>query len=137
MMPGKPRLRRLPKTLAMKPVTTHALAAFFLLIASAPQSVFARQELRPHVSYLIRVGPIHTLTYVVGATRAPARVTLDIPAGWAIASGLDTTNDPKTFSARSVELLLDSPIVVGQFRRWDFAVNGVPHTVVYLPQPNF
>jgi len=236
MMPGEPRFRRLPKTLAMKPVTTHALAAFFLLIASAPQSVLARQGLRPHVSYLIRVGPadqsgftvemrvrgagdtvrlamashpeyddrywryvenlsaeargvalsvtreedalwsvrapggdlyvkyrirllpqtaptraawqpfisptgglvgdLHSLMYVVGATRAPARVTLDIPAGWAIASGLDTTNDPKTFSARSVELLLDSPIVVGQFRRWDFAVNGVPHTVVYLPQPN-
>jgi predicted metalloprotease with PDZ domain len=81
------------------------------------------------------VGDLHSFLYVVGATRAPTRVTLDIPDGWAIASGLDPTNDPRTFAASTVELLLDSPIVVGQFRRWDFTVNGVSHTVVYLPQP--
>ena len=74
--------------------------------------------------------------YVVGATRAPARVSLDIPGGWEAASGLESTNDPKTFVASSVELMLDSPIVIGQFRRWDFAVNGVRHTVVYLPRPD-
>ena len=82
------------------------------------------------------IGDLHSLMYVVGATLEPARVTLDLPSGWAIASGLDSTKDPKTCSASSVELLLDSPIIVGQFRQWDFAVNGVPHHVIYLPQPN-
>jgi predicted metalloprotease with PDZ domain len=82
------------------------------------------------------IGDVHSLMYVVGAESAPARVTLDLPSGWGIASGLDSTKDPKTFAAVSVELLLDSPIVVGQFRHWEFSVNGVRHQVVYLPQPN-
>src|SRR5437660_7105235 len=82
------------------------------------------------------IGDLHSLMYVVGAASAPARVTLDIPSGWAIASGLEPTNDPKTFTASSVELLLDSPILIGQLQRWNFTVKGVPHHVVYLPQPN-
>ena len=82
------------------------------------------------------VGDLYSLMYVVGATAVPAHVTLDIPKGWDIASGLDPTKDSRTFTASSVELLLDSPIVIGQFRRWDFAVKGVPHQIIYLPQMN-
>ena len=79
---------------------------------------------------------MHSLMYIVGAESAPARVTLDLPNGWKSASGLEPTKDPQTFAASSVELLLDSPIVVGQFQQWDFVVNGLKHQVVYLPQPN-
>jgi predicted metalloprotease with PDZ domain len=82
------------------------------------------------------IGDVHSFMYVVGAESAPTSVTLDLPNGWASASGLEPTKDPKTFSASSVELLLDSPIVVGQFQRWDFVVNGLKHQVVYLPQPD-
>jgi predicted metalloprotease with PDZ domain len=82
------------------------------------------------------IGDVHSLMYVVGAESAPTRLTLDLPNGWASASGLAPTRDPQTFSASSVELLLDSPIVVGQFQRWDFVVNDLKHQVVYLPQPN-
>src|SRR5688572_16564305 len=81
-------------------------------------------------------GDVHSFMYVVGAESAPTRVTLDLPNGWASASGLEPTKNPKTFSASSVELLLDSPIVVGKFQHWDFVVNGLKHQVVYLPQPN-
>ncbi|HEX8174928.1 MAG TPA: PDZ domain-containing protein [Pyrinomonadaceae bacterium] len=102
-----------------------------------PQTTQTRAAWRPFLSPTGGlVGDMHSLMYVVGATSTPARVTLDIPGGWAIASGLERTNDPRTFSASSVELLLDSPIVIGQFRRWDFKVNGAQHTVVYLQQPN-
>lgn len=82
------------------------------------------------------IGDVHSLMYVVGAESAPARLTLDLPDGWAAASGLETTKDPQTFAASSVELLLDSPIVIGKFQHWDFKVNGLQHHVVYLPQPN-
>lgn len=81
------------------------------------------------------IGDLHSFMYVVGATTVPTRVTLDLPSGWASASGLDPTKDPKTFAATSVELLLDSPIAIGQFRSWDFTVKGVPHRIVYS-QPN-
>ena len=82
------------------------------------------------------IGDVHSFMYVVGAESAPTRVTLDLPNGWASASGLESTKDPKTFSASSVELMLDSPIVVGQFQQWNFVVNGLKHDVVYLPQQN-
>jgi predicted metalloprotease with PDZ domain len=102
-----------------------------------PQTTPTRSAWKPFLSPTGGlIGDLHSLMYVVGAASAPARVTLDLPSGWAIASGLEPTKDPQTFAAVSVELLLDSPIVVGQFRRWDFTVNGVRHQVVYLPQPN-
>ena len=82
------------------------------------------------------VGDLHSLMYVVGAASSPAHVTLDLPNGWESASGLEPTKDPKTFAASSVELLLDSPIVIGRFRHWEFKVKGVAHTIVYWPQTN-
>src|SRR3981081_1341221 len=91
-----------------------------------PQTTQTRAAWKPFLSPTGGlIGDLHSLMYVVGATLARARVTLDLPKGWAMASGLDPTNDPQTFAASSVELLLDSPIVVGQFRHWDFSVKGV------------
>jgi predicted metalloprotease with PDZ domain len=102
-----------------------------------PQTTPARAAWKPFLSPTGGlIGDLHSLMYVVGAASAPARVTLDLPSGWAIASGLEPTKDPRTFAAVSVELLLDSPVVIGQFRHWDFAVKGVRHQVVYLPQTN-
>jgi predicted metalloprotease with PDZ domain len=102
-----------------------------------PQTTPTRAAWKPFLSPTGGlIGDLHSLMYVVDAASAPARVTLDLPSGWAMASGLEPTKDPHTFAAVSVELLLDSPIVVGQFLHWDFTVNGVRHQVVYLPQPN-
>ena len=80
-------------------------------------------------------GP-HAFMYVVGAELAPSHVTLELPAGWEVATGLAPTSDPRTFFAPSVDILVDSPILVGALRSWRFAVDGVPHRVVYWPLPN-
>jgi predicted metalloprotease with PDZ domain len=80
-------------------------------------------------------GP-HVFMYVVGATLAPSHVTLDLPAGWDVATGLVPTSDPRTFFAPSADVLVDSPIFTGRFRSWRFAVDGVPHRVVYWPLPD-
>jgi predicted metalloprotease with PDZ domain len=102
-----------------------------------PQTTPTRAAWKPFLSPTGGlIGDLHSLMYVVGATSAPARVTLDLPGSWAIASGLEPTSDPQTLAASSVELLLDSPILVGQFLHWEFAVKGVPHTIAYLSQPN-
>jgi len=102
-----------------------------------PQSTPTRAAWRPFLSKTGGlIGDVHSLMYLVDATSTPARITLDLPSGWAIASGLEHTKDPQTLAASSVELLLDSPIVVGHFRQWDFTVNGVKHQVVYLPEPD-
>src|SRR3989441_7520559 len=73
--------------------------------------------------------------YLVGATLAPAHVTLELPSIWEAVTGLELTADPRTFFAPSVAVLVDSPMLVGQLRSWRFAVDGVPHRVVYWQLP--
>src|SRR6184192_605572 len=82
------------------------------------------------------VGGPHSFMYVVGATLAPSHVTLELPPEWEIATGLEPTLDPRTFFAPSVGVLVDSPLLVGRLRSWRFAVDGVPHRVVYWPLPD-
>jgi predicted metalloprotease with PDZ domain len=82
------------------------------------------------------VGGPHSFLYVVGATLAPAHLTLALPPGWQIATGLEPTADPRTFFAPSVDVLVDSPLLVGHLRSWRFSVDGVPHRVVYWPLPD-
>jgi predicted metalloprotease with PDZ domain len=74
--------------------------------------------------------------YVIGATLVPVHIALDLPAGWQIATGLVPTSDPHTFFAPSADVLVDSPIFVGRFRDWRFAVESVPHRVVYWTLPD-
>ena len=76
------------------------------------------------------VGGPHAFLYVIGKENAPAAVTLDVPADWQVATGL-TTSTAKTFMAPTVDLLIDSPILVGHFSDWRFDVGGVPHRVAY------
>lgn len=81
------------------------------------------------------LGGPHTFLYLIGAERAPVRVTLDLPQGWGVATGLAATADPRTFLASSADALVDSPFLVGHFRSWSLMVDGVPHRVVYWPLP--
>ena len=82
------------------------------------------------------VGGIHSFMYVVGETLVPSHVTLDIPTGWSVATGLAPTSDPRTFYAPSAAVLLESPMLVGRLRDWRFSVDGVPHRVAYWPKPD-
>ena len=81
------------------------------------------------------VGDLHTLMYVVGEEDRRARLTIKMPAGWKAVSGLDPTGDPLTF-AGSVELLLDSPVMIGDVKEWKFNAGGVPHTVAIWSPPD-
>jgi predicted metalloprotease with PDZ domain len=83
------------------------------------------------------LGGPHTFLYVLGAERAPVRVTLDLPPGWDVATGLaPAAGTTTTFVAPGAEALIDSPILVGRFRSWRFSVDGVPHRIVYWPLPD-
>ena len=82
------------------------------------------------------VGGTHSFMYVVGETLAPSHVMLDLPAGWSVATGLAPTSDRRTFYAPSALVLVESPMLVGRYREWRFAVDGVPHRVVYWPLPD-
>jgi len=80
-------------------------------------------------------GP-HAFMYVLGAELAPAMVTLDIPSSWDIATGLEPTADSRTWFAPTVDVLVESPILVGRLHRWRFAIDEVPHRVVYWALPD-
>ncbi len=82
------------------------------------------------------VGGPHSFMYVVGATLIPSPITFNIPEGWEIATGLQSTADPKTFYASSVAVLTDDPVFVGKFKSWSFAVDNTPHRVIYWPLPD-
>ncbi len=79
------------------------------------------------------VGDLHSFMYIVGQTMIPSHLTISLPRSWKIATGLEPTSDPQTFYAPSARILLDCPILLGNFREWGFSVDGVPHHVVYLP----
>ena len=82
------------------------------------------------------VGGPDAFLYVVGAEDARATVKLELPAGWDIATGLHRTSDARTFTATNVDTLMDSPIMVGRMRQWNFEAGGVPHRIVYWGLPN-
>jgi predicted metalloprotease with PDZ domain len=81
------------------------------------------------------VGGPHSFMYVVGATLIPSHVTVKIPAGWQIATGLQSTSNPNTFYSPSVGILVDDPIFIGKFSSWSFTVDNTPHRVIYWPSP--
>ena len=81
------------------------------------------------------VGGPHSFLYVVGSERTPVRLTLALPIGWNVATGLARGPVEGEFLAPGAEALLDSPMLVGRFRSWKFEVDGVPHRVAYLDHP--
>jgi predicted metalloprotease with PDZ domain len=119
-------------------------------IALPPPAPLPRASWRPFLTPTGGlVGGPHAFMYLVGFERLSAQVTLDLPAGWTIATGLVPTHDlqassplaptgrgrqgVRTFTAANADALVDGPILAGRLRQWSFAVNGVPHRVVYWP----
>jgi predicted metalloprotease with PDZ domain len=82
------------------------------------------------------VGDFHNFLYVVGQTMSPCFIHFQLPAGWQIATGLEPTADPATFYAASAGILLDAPVLIGHFSKWQFQVSGVPHTIAYWHLPD-
>ncbi|HEY6331374.1 MAG TPA: hypothetical protein VI756_18760, partial [Blastocatellia bacterium] len=68
-----------------------------------------------------------------GHRNIPARVTLDIPQDWKIATALEATSDPHVFTAPDYDVLVDSPTEMGRFDMTSFEVEGKPHYLVVTP----
>lgn len=101
-----------------------------------PREPSPRAAWRPFLSPTgALVGGIHTFPYLIGAERAPVTVTLELPAGWRVATALDSTG-PGSFRAANAAMLVESPILAGRLREWRFDVGGLPYLVVYWPKPN-
>jgi predicted metalloprotease with PDZ domain len=86
-----------------------------------------------------------TFLYLTDFPLAPVIVTLNIPEHWDIASALYGPERVRTIDALgrreralagTTSALLDSPILLGTPRTWNFTVQGVPHGIAYWPLPN-
>lgn len=77
------------------------------------------------------VGGPHFYLYAVGKEAWPSTVQLKLPAGWRPETALPLMPDSTSFFAADVAALVDAPILVGRFKKWTFAVEGIPHTVAY------
>ncbi len=56
-----------------------------------------------------------SLMWARGLERRPVSVTFDAPAHWKIATQLHATADPRTFTARNLQYLIDSPTELSAF----------------------
>ena len=81
------------------------------------------------------IGGPHSFLYLVGGEHHAVRVTLALPRGWSVATGLTPAGNPGEFTAPGAEVLIDSPMLVGELRTWPFTINGVPHHLAYLGHP--
>lgn len=105
-------------------------------VAPAPKEREWRQTWKPFLTPTGgRVGDLHMLMYVVGMEKHPARLRLEMPAGWMAVSGLERASEPHTF-AGSVEEVLDSPVLVGDVGEWKFDAGGVPHQIAIWSPPD-
>ncbi len=82
------------------------------------------------------VGGPHSFLYVIGQELAPASVTLDLPRGWRVASGLSGPSTARMFNAPDIHTLMESPMLVGEMHEWTFLVRNVPHRVFYWSLPD-
>lgn len=63
--------------------------------------------------------------YVVDRKDERCDLTIDVPAGWNIATGLD--GDKGHFTAPTYDVLADNPVTFGKFRELRYVVDGRPH----------
>jgi predicted metalloprotease with PDZ domain len=82
------------------------------------------------------VGGPHSFLYIVGLEKESPDVTLDIPRGWKVGSGLEGPSTARHFTAKDVHALMESPMLVGNLSEWTFKVRNIPHRVFYWKLPN-
>ncbi|NOZ08809.1 MAG: M61 family metallopeptidase [FCB group bacterium] len=77
--------------------------------------------------------------YQVGHQDRPHTVTINKPETWStISTGLkEILQDKNTFYAETYDLLIDTPIAVGNQQLHKFIVSGVPHEFVIFGSGNF
>jgi predicted metalloprotease with PDZ domain len=67
----------------------------------------------------------------------PAVLTLQMPAGWKVATGLPRAGDPATFRARNYDELVDAPTFLGDFQLDSFTAGGKPAQLAVYPAGAF
>jgi predicted metalloprotease with PDZ domain len=73
--------------------------------------------------------------YVPGQTAGvPTRLTLEMPEGWRVATGLRPAAEQHVYLARDYDQLVDAPTILGSFDSYQTEALGKPIRVVIEPQ---
>jgi len=81
------------------------------------------------------LNPPDIFLYLPDAVASPATVKLEVPSSWRVATALATAGRG-TWRARDAATLLDSPILLGALRSWDFREGDATFHVHYWPLPD-
>lgn len=68
-----------------------------------------------------------------GHKNDPATVKFQIPQGWKLLTALKDTADPMVFTAADYDVLVDAPVMMGNFDITKFEVEGKPHYFAAAP----
>ncbi|MFN3427527.1 MAG: hypothetical protein ACK41G_08150 [Candidatus Thermochlorobacter sp.] len=78
--------------------------------------------------------------YLQGYKHLPCLVHYRLPEGWQMACAIETAPHSLTARAKNYDELVDSPVMLGKFQRYDFSILNKPHSVVIdadtEPQPD-
>ena len=80
--------------------------------------------------------------YVVGKPpyplAGPVSVKVDVPAGWAVQTGMEPMDGKNTFLAESYDTFVDSSIAMARnWQQTQFDYKGVPHYIVFIGKGNY
>src|SRR5687767_1855117 len=91
--------------------------------------------LRPDLAYF---NPVNLLPWVEGRMDRPARLTLEAPAEWQVATQLERLPGAgHVFGAPDYHALVDAPTIAStDLVDWSFDVDGVAFHAVFRPEPD-
>lgn len=77
------------------------------------------------------LSPSSVFLYTPQRRDDPVIVHIDAPSHWDIATGLETSPaDPHSVVAPNYDVLVDSPLEIGEHQRLSFDVDGTPHEII-------
>ena len=81
------------------------------------------------------INPASVFFYEAGREKAPYFITVEPYEGWSVTSALPKRGN-RVFYATDFDVLVDSPMQFGPFRRHDFDVAGIPHHWIIAGEVN-
>lgn len=79
----------------------------------------------------IHFGGEATYMYVDGRKEEPCQLTIEAPAGWKIANGMDpVSNRAGEYKAPTYDVMADTPTTMGNFLEDTYMSHGKPHEIV-------
>ncbi len=86
----------------------------------------------PAANEIIHFSGPSTYLYIEGRKNEKCSVTMTLPDGWKLATGLDPSGrGPMEFSAPNYDVLIDNPVTAGKFESDTYVVEGKTHTLAY------